>query len=141
MRSSRFRSLPAPEARSPGLRLTPLVDTVFNLLLFFAVTTTILSTRGAIRVDLPEASTAEPVRMELLLALDAKGNLFYQQKALPLPELDRLLAEKTAEAEVTVILYADRRVSYAHVIRVLDIVRRHPVAQVALAVEKKSDAR
>lgn len=115
-----------------------MIDTVFNLLIFFAVSTTILSTKGGLRVELPKATTAEPETVQVYISIDRTGNVFIENQPLNLPELKARVEQKVAEGKpVRVFINADRRVVYERVIEVLDTVRQTEVRDISLAVEKK----
>jgi biopolymer transport protein ExbD len=115
-----------------------MIDTVFNLLIFFAVSTTILSTKGGLRVELPKATTAEQHSVQIYVSIDRNGNVFIDNQPFTLPELKTRVQEKAAEGRpVTVLINADRRVVYERVVEVLDTLRQTDVKDIALAVEKR----
>lgn len=115
-----------------------MIDTVFNLIIFFAVSTTIMSTKGGLRVELPKATTAEPEAVQLYISIDRTGGVFIENQAVTLPDLKARLKEKIEEGRpVKVLINADRRVVYERVIEVLDTVRQTEVRDISLAVEKK----
>ncbi|MES9962979.1 MAG: biopolymer transporter ExbD, partial [Candidatus Sedimenticola sp. 20ELBAFRAG] len=67
---------------SPDLNITPLIDVVFLLLIFFMVSTT-FDRESRIKVELPEAATQdEQIKEEkqLDIVVDAKGHYFVNQK-------------------------------------------------------------
>jgi biopolymer transport protein ExbD len=135
-----LRRLPAQTGRDRSVRLemTPMIDTVFNLLIFFAVSTTILSTKGGLRVELPKATTAEQHSVQIYVSIDRNGNVFIDNQPFTLPELKTRVQEKAAEGRpVTVLINADRRVVYERVVEVLDTLRQTDVKDIALAVEKR----
>jgi biopolymer transport protein ExbD len=110
---------------SPELNLTPLIDVVFLLLIFFMVSTT-FDKEARIRVDLPEAATRdEPVQEDALeITVDASGRFFVNQREVVNTEIETLkrAIDKTAGArrDLPVIINADARATHQAVIKVMD---------------------
>ena len=72
----RFHTAGSPEDDHAEINLSPLVDMVFLLLIFFMVTTSFVSENG-IKVNRPEAATATPQAKEALqIALTAQNRIF-----------------------------------------------------------------
>ncbi len=107
--------------------LVPMIDVVFQLILFFLVSTTFAILPG-ITLKLPESSTAEPTAMtRLAVAVVDRDEVYLNDDRMTLRELEaRLTAISEAErAEIkSVTLEADRAVSYGLTIEVLDILRK-----------------
>jgi biopolymer transport protein ExbD len=116
------------------LDLTPLIDAVFLLLIFFLFTATYAqqSEQSVVPVDLPSGTSGEAATQveSLTVVLTAEGNYALQrgQEAL-LQGLSRGQLEEelrrlhTPESETSLYLRADREVRYGEVMRLLDIVR------------------
>ncbi|GAB1482123.1 biopolymer transporter ExbD [Treponema sp.] len=107
--------------------LVPMIDVVFQLILFFLVSTTFAILPG-ITLKLPESSTAEPTAMtRLAVAVVDRNELYLNKDRLTLDELELRLTElsQAERAEIkSVTLEADRSVSYGLTIEVLDVLRR-----------------
>jgi len=120
------------------LELTPLIDTVFNLLIFFAVSTTLISSRAGLPVDLPQAKTAETQKSKVMISVDRDGRIFYEDSPVTPEELEARLKQAVAQQpQVLVIVNADRRVVYDRVVQVLDVARSAGIHNLALAVKKE----
>jgi biopolymer transport protein ExbD len=108
--------------------LIPMIDVVFQLVVFFMVSTTFIITPG-ISLVLPSSQTAEPVAMSrLVITVVARDEIYYNQERHTLDSLNRRLAEMTeAEREQikTVILEGDRSISYSLLVEILDVLRRN----------------
>jgi len=110
---------------SPELNLTPLIDVVFLLLIFFMVSTT-FDKEARIRVDLPEAATQdEPVQDDALeITVDASGRYFVNQREVVNTETETLkrAIDKVSGArrDLPVIINADARATHQAVIKVMD---------------------
>jgi len=108
------------------LDITPLIDVVFLLLIFFMVSTT-FDKFGAIKIDLPEGSTSSEKpdqRKQLEVSIDAQGNIFVGEEQVLNPEL-KILMEKLGAAagearDLPVIISADGRSPHQAVVRVMD---------------------
>jgi biopolymer transport protein ExbD len=108
--------------------LIPMIDVVFQLVVFFMVSTTFIITPG-ISLVLPSSQTAEPVAMsKLVITVVARDEIYYNQEQHTLASLNGRLAEITeAEKEQikTVVLEGDRSISYSLLVEILDVLRRN----------------
>jgi len=108
-----------------NLNLTPLIDIVFLLLIFFLVATRFAEEERELDVMLPEASEARPLTSqpkELFINVDENGRYYVTGKILSLPELDQVL--KTAwvnnPGRQTVVIRADRRCQWEFVVAAMN---------------------
>lgn len=124
-----------PEAEG-GMGLTPLVDVIFLLLIFFVVATTFKEPR--IDLTLPEAAEANaPAETSMIVVeLRENGEMSVDGAAASLDELDALLVERGARGD-GLELRADRDVPHGRVVEVLDRARAHDVLEISIAVEAK----
>lgn len=119
-----------------GLDITPIVDTVFNLLIFFALSLNFAVTSGGINVKLPKATSAEPVKAEqLTINLTEDGKTYLNDKKITAEKLSETL-EKNQNKESVVIIRADSVVSHGRVVEVMDMVRGKGFSRLAIAVEQ-----
>ena len=106
--------------------LIPMIDVVFQLVVFFMVSTTFIITPG-ISLVLPSSQTAEPVAMsKLVITVIASDEIYYNKERHTLASLSGRLNEITeAEKEQikTVILEGDRTISYSLLVEILDVLR------------------
>lgn len=108
------------------LNLVPMVDVVFNLVVFFMVSSTFIVT-PAIKLSLPQASSAEPTAMgRLIVTVQGPDSIYLNRTRYNLAGLDQALATlKPQERTDSVILEGDQSISYDQVIQVLDVLRRN----------------
>ncbi len=109
------------EEHEPAMDLTPLIDVIFMLLIFFILAGSLAP--PSIRLDLPPAASSEPTprRQEpLLISIDAQGRLHQGQRLLEPRELPELLA---ARPERPVEVAVDSRAPFAPFMAVLDQAR------------------
>ena len=118
----------------PELNLTPLIDVVFLLLIFFMISTTFLS-QPAIKLELPEAKHADVVRQApLVVHVDPAGRVYLNDEPMELPLLQEAIRQKLQEqTDKSVVLKADSRVSHGAVIRVLDIIKSSGVRKLVVS--------
>lgn len=125
----------------PEVNLTPLIDVVFILLIFFMVSTT-FQRESEIKIELPEAS-AEPLeekKESLEIVIDADGRYFIDEQQVVNTELDTLksaiqkfLGEQT---EIPVVIRADRRTPYESVVRAMDATSQLGLVHMSLATNQ-----
>jgi biopolymer transport protein ExbD len=112
--------------------LVPLIDVVFQLVIFFMVSTTFLVTPG-IGLIFPKAATAEPVAMtKIVITVASRDEIYLNKEEHTIKSLDDRLAEikaqdREAEEEVkrTIILEGDKDISYSLLVEVLDVLRQN----------------
>ncbi|MBN1413198.1 MAG: biopolymer transporter ExbD [Spirochaetales bacterium] len=123
------------EKKSPDL--TPLIDMVFILLIFFLLTSFAL--QPFIRVELPEAENTQSGNYRgLRLSVKADGSLVLNGQSLTLPELLPVLEKaKRENPEVTLNVEADRQAAFGQVINVMDEAKKAGFSGLNLPVEKR----
>lgn len=127
-------------SEEPRVDLTPMVDVVFLLLIFFMISTTFVDTPG-ISVNLPESSldVVEKEPQELKVFIDAKGQIMLDEKYIGLGQLKQKLASlEDKAAQTTFVLMADRDVRHGLVVEVMEAAKQAGFEQLAIATEKKS---
>ena len=118
------------------LDLIPMIDIVFQLILFFLVSTTFALLPG-ITVQLPESSTAEGGETRgLIITLSADGGIWFNDKAVTLEELHQeLLAfdtESVPREQYPVQLEADALVTNGSIVQLFDLLRKNGFSAVNL---------
>ena len=132
----RFREMAAEEGGDAGIDISPLIDCVFILLIFFIVTTTFVEETG-VEVDKPQAASS--VRLEktsLLLALTEKGEVVYGGREIGLSGVRQLVARMLQKEEIPVIIQADAAAPSGLLVRVIDEAKLGGAAKVSLAARK-----
>jgi biopolymer transport protein ExbD len=108
-----------------SLSLTPLIDVVFLLLIFFLVATKFAEEERELDVMLPEASEARPLTSkprEMFVNIDQHGRYFVTGKTLDLPGLERVLkaAWVNNPGRASVIIRADKRCQVEHLVAAMN---------------------
>ncbi|MCS7238809.1 MAG: biopolymer transporter ExbD [Thermoguttaceae bacterium] len=108
-----------------SLNLTPLIDVVFLLLIFFLVATKFAEEERELDIPLPEASEARPLIIEpaeIFVNINASGEYIISGQKLTLRELEAtLLKAWHADPErVSVVIRADRRCAWEVVVSAIN---------------------
>lgn len=130
------RRIPDP----PKVDLTPMIDVVFLLLIFFMISTTFIEHPG-LNIDLP-MSGAERIKLntkEIQVYLTAKGDIYLQRERVTLDELQRQLKDfgPMAAKKMTFLLMADKSVRHGRVIQLMDAAKSAGFGKLAIATNKK----
>ncbi|MEJ2345598.1 MAG: biopolymer transporter ExbD [Gammaproteobacteria bacterium] len=119
--------------------LTPLIDVVFLLLVFFMLTSHFVR-EEAINVDLPTAESGEAVEADarLELILDARGRVLMHDRIVTLESLEPALrTELAARKDKVVRIRGDRAASLGGAVAVLDAARKAGASGIDLVTEHK----
>jgi biopolymer transport protein ExbD len=118
--------------------MTPLIDVVFQLVIFFMITTTFKVTPG-IRLDLPNSSTSESVPLtEIRIVAVSEKEIYLNKQQTTLEGLPVLLSKAVAghnPAEMRAILEGESSTSYQLMVSVLDALRKNGIEGVGLATK------
>ena len=119
-----------------GLVLTPLIDMVFLVVIFFMLNTT-LSINPAITVDLPEAYTSQAViEEEIVVTLTGSGDIYIGTQEV---SRDRFAAELKREMvrlqRSDIILQAEALLPYRDVVAIMDLSRLSGVESISLVTK------
>lgn len=107
-----------------SLELTPMIDMVFLLLIFFLVATTLRQEEREMEIVLPAAESAAPVSMalrEIIINVNQNGEAIVNGKTMDADAVRQLVTDAVeVNPEQKVTVRGDRRTSYDHIARVLD---------------------
>ena len=110
---------------SPTLEMTPIIDMVFLLLIFFLVSTTFHQTEREMKIALPEAVSAGPISIslrEIIINVGADGEIIVSGRTISADDLRVLIHEAVAaNPDQKVTVRGDRNTPYANIINVLDV--------------------
>jgi len=136
-----------PETEEVSINLTPLIDIVFLLLIFFMVSTT-FQRETELEIALPEASaetSSEPAVSALILEIDATGayRLSSQQSgkssdfaSVNIEQLSEMLKGLSAKNDTaTLVIKADAKTPHQAVVQALDAARKANLTRVKFAAE------
>ncbi len=123
----------AAPSSDTAIEITPMIDMVFLLLIFFLVATTFHQTERELQIALPHAASAAPISValrEIVINVGPDGEIIVAGEEMP-PEALRSLIEEAVAAnpEQKVSVRGDRATPYANVVRVLDLCKGAGVQQ------------
>ncbi len=127
------------QREEPRIDLTPMVDVVFLLLIFFMISTTFVESPG-ISIKLPESSsqTIDREPKEIKIYLSQEGVIYHGDKKISLADFKGLLAEYQADAKsTTVLLLADQESRHGKVVTLMDLARDAGFTKLAIATEQR----
>ncbi|RLA81135.1 MAG: biopolymer transporter ExbD [Deltaproteobacteria bacterium] len=131
------------QADEPRIELTPLVDMVFLLLIFFMLSTTFVVSPG-IKVDLPKATKEKVFRekRELKVTITKDNKVYLNGRRIKPKELERAFRERAKKAPQTlVIIRADARALHGKVVEVMDMAKTAGLHRLAIATQPKREKR
>ncbi len=123
-----------------NVNLMPLIDIIFNLLIFFMITAAI-TTRG-INLDLPKSDTAEKMPAKSWeIAIDEREGIIFNGVSISMERLRTILgAERSRSGEErveTIVLKAHRSVHFENFITVMDLARENGFYNLVIATDLK----
>jgi len=119
------------------INITPFTDVVLVLLIIFMIATPFIYQSG-IKVQLPQGSTSEEMSKDIIITVDAQGNVFLEDTKLDLATLKvKMIARVRDKADTFVIVNGDKNVKYDSVIQVMDVLTQAGVKSPGLGIDVK----
>jgi biopolymer transport protein ExbD len=119
------------------INITPFTDVVLVLLIIFMIATPFIYQSG-IKVQLPQGSTSEEISKDIIITVDAQGNVFLEDTKLDLATLKvKMIARVRDKADVFVIVNGDKNAKYDSVIQVMDVLAQAGVKSPGLGIDLK----
>ena len=116
--------------------LAPLVDVVFQLLIFFMLSSSFTFQSG-IKVRLPKVVTSDVIRQEnFIITISSENIIFLNDKVMTLNELEAFLEVKKS-LDRTFLIKSDRRASVGRVVDIWDLCRKLGIEKVNIATDQE----
>jgi biopolymer transport protein ExbD len=127
--------------RRVAVDITPLIDVVLMLVIFFMLTTTFVLSPG-IEVELPRGqSTQEPRERDAIITMTREGKIFYQDAQVSLDTLRAALQRAHVhQPELRVVIKADTLVPHGQVVAVMDMAKSLGIEHLAVATASPEQA-
>ncbi|RME91659.1 MAG: biopolymer transporter ExbD [Verrucomicrobia bacterium] len=120
------------------INVSPLIDMVFILLIFFIVTTVFVDETGT-EVDKPQAVSAQALeKNSILIAITAKGQVVYGGKEIGIGGVRPLVSRLCREEPLPVILEVDQKANAGVLVRVIDEAKLGKAKSVSIAADPAS---
>ncbi len=130
-----------PARHDIGIDMTPIIDTVFNLLIFFALSFNFGITPG-IQVKLPaaKADVLKHEKKELIIVVTKDGSIFLEQRRIHLDEiLKEFKVVISSNPDITLIIQGDEESLYGKVVRIMDMAKRAGITKIAVATRTEEE--
>ena len=130
----RFRS---ENEENFSLDLTPLIDVVFLLLIFFMVSTVFIDFKRQVDISLPSSKSSvpseamEPVKVELTV----DRQIFLNGEKINLEEFESTLSKISVSKKKSAIIRADKNLPYGNVIKVMGMLQSAKILDIGVAVK------
>lgn len=123
--------IPSKKAR---IEIVPLIDCMFLLLVFFVYSMMTLTLPVGISLNLPQAETASIIKeTSLSISISESDEIYLDKEQVSLESLaHRIAAAVSADPSVRVFISGDTAATHGTVVKVLDILRRSSVSNVAI---------
>lgn len=130
-----FRFRRTKKKSKPEVNMTPLVDVILQLVIFFMVTTTFISIETGAQVNLPTADFSQLGEGKTLTVTITEDNrLFINGSFVTWEEFPNLIVvELRKEPGIAVVIEADKNVLHGRVVRIMDILKKAGVQKMAIA--------
>lgn len=117
------------------INMAPLIDVIFQLLIFFMLTSSFTFQSG-INVKLPKAITSDVIQEEnLIITVTGENVIYLNNKVITVNELRREL-QKPAHKSHPILIKADRRSSLGRIVDVWDLCRELGIERVNIATDQ-----
>jgi len=118
------------------INITPMLDIVFIMLIFFIVTTSFIKETG-IDPDRPEATTAiKQERGNILIGISVVGDIWMNKRKIEMAQVRQLVEQAKAESpEASVVIVTDKKAATGVLIDLMDQIRLGGVQNVSVAAE------
>ena len=119
------------------INITPFTDVVLVLLIIFMIATPFIY-QSSLKVQLPKATKSEDTSRDIIININAQGEVFFEDTKLDLEALKyKLRAMMRSRPDAFVIVNGDKDVKYDSVIQVMDVLTQSGVKNPGLGIELK----
>jgi len=120
-----------------ALNITPLIDVLFILIIFFTVSSTFLEQPG-IELKLPDAESSQTyTAQKVIVYVDKSDAVYLNDDLIDVNDLAESIKQKLEEQkEKSVVLRADTEVDHGMIIRIMDLLRKKGIYKIIISTEK-----
>lgn len=120
-----------------ALELTPLIDVVFLLLIFFMVSTAFVDFPRQMEIALPTSKSSseekQPSKMEIEMTVNKQ--VFLDGKQVTLSELEKRVTGLPRPEELNILIRADKNLDFGNIVEVMGILQNAKVVDIAVATK------
>lgn len=130
------------ESKKKGTRIniTPLIDVLFILLIFFMVSSSFIEQPG-MKLELPTIKSNESVRVEnLVMTISRQGSLMLGDDPVSLDNLSNVIKDMIPNiTEKTLVLKADKDTSHGLIVKIMDIAKRSGLKKIVIGTRVEEE--
>ncbi len=132
------RFLHKGEEENNEINLTPMLDVIFIMLIFFIVTTSFVKESG-VKIDKPSAKTTKSkLNTNIIIAIKADNEIWIDKKPTDLHFLGASIEQlKSQSIKNSVVIEADKQTQTGFLVKVMDKVRLSGISNISVATTKK----
>ncbi|WP_424565578.1 ExbD/TolR family protein [Sulfurimonas sp.] len=120
-----------------GLDMTPMVDIIFILLIFFLVSSVFKKEELALMLELPNAGASKEVQEKKTLSIElSKDSLAVNGDKVSYEEIMFKVLPLAKDGKM-IMFYIDKDVPYSRVVRILDLLKTHSLNKLALITKQE----
>lgn len=130
-----------PERHDIGLDMTPIIDMVFNLLIFFALSFNFGITPG-IQVKLPAAKgdVLKHEKKEIIVVVKKDGNIYLEQRKIILSDLlPEFRNAFRTNPDISLIIQGDEDALYGKVVKIMGSAKKAGITKIAVATRPEEE--
>ena len=117
------------------INITPFTDVVLVLLIIFMIATPFIY-QSSMMVELPQASMPEEKAQDIVITINAQGDVYLDEEKVDLDALQRRVTSMVEnEPDLSVIVNGHKNVRYDAVIQVMDVLKQSGVSKPGLGIE------
>ena len=133
----RFRDSSNEDTGEGQIDMSPMIDCVFILLIFFIVTTTFVEETG-VEVDKPQAASASRLeKTSILIALTSNGEVMFDNTNIGMGGVQPMIKQKLQKEKLPVIIQADAAAPSGLLVKLIDEAKLGGAEKVNLATAMK----
>ena len=118
-----------------NLDLTPIVDVVFNLLIFFALSLNFSEITSSLNIKLPKAQSSEVITDRQIVVGIEKGNkISINDQFVLLDQIPTFLSSENTNK--VVVIKADKTIDHGFVVQIMDMIKQAGFKKLGIAVKK-----
>lgn len=125
-------------AKFAKLDMTPMIDVVFLLIIFFMVSSTLVKTRG-MAVKLPRATSSEAeTKNQIVISITTSGDIYVNEDLVTLQSMGGKLKDLSLKLEQNVVIIkGDKTIPYDKMVQVMDRAKLAGMEKISLATTGK----
>ncbi len=122
-----------------NINISPLIDVLFILLIFFIVTM-VFSNRNALEIESPSASNATSAKDDaIFVSIDSKGGYYYDSQGISLEEFEKKCIDLLKTKKPVIMLQADAKASVQSLVSIIDMSKGLGIEEVYVVADKNNE--